>query len=831
VSTVLEGLPDLDAGVGSGIVARRAVIRWAVRLVRREWRQQLLMIAMLTVAVAMMVVATSVAASTRGESAQATFGTGNAIVTLPGTDPRLATDIAAITRRYGPGDVIESQALDTGTGTQAMLLAEKPHGRYVKPMLALVSGSYPAGPGQVALTSQLASLYGVSAGRTWRYEGGAWRVTGIVENPSNLLDQFALVAPGQLTRPEQVSVLLRTASRMTQLPASAQLTLPDDNAFQGGPSPALVVLVISVIVLLFIGLVAAAEFAVLAQRRLRALGMISSLGATEGDIRLVMIASGAVVGVMAAGLGTVIGFAAWFGYAPHLEADVEHVVDPLAVPWPVIIPGVTLTVVTAMLAAWQPARAAAQIPVAAALSGRAPAPKATRWPATAGTVTLAGGLVLLAFSGGWAGQGTKDTAFLAVGLACAVVGGFLLAPACVRVLAVAAGPRAPVAIRIALRDLARYQARSGAALAAVSLAVFLAMLSCLVASFRFTNPLDWTGPNLAPNEMLAGAGQNSGQTGEPPVVRELAARLHATSVLTLDEAGLPGYPHAATLWQEATVANNFSGHLYVATPALLAKYRIKLSQITPDADILTVRPRLAAEPRMELTICPAYTSAERARLAHEGLRLPPCPPYATIRNPVIQTVPSLPSGTSEPNTLITMHAVRQMRLHIAPGGWLIQAPAPLTATQINDARTAITAAGGQIETKTGQLSLAQIGDGASAAGMLIALAVLAMSVGLVRSETSGDLRTLAAAGAGARTRRAITAATAGALSVLGAVLGTATACLAVIAWVHGSLGAVFTHVPGIDYLLILAALPLAATAGGWLFAGREPPAIARQPIE
>ena len=830
MSTALRDPPDLDSRAGSGLIARRAVFRWGWRLFRREWRQQLLVLGLLTAAVAAMVVATSVAASTRGESAQATFGTGNAIVTLPGTDPHLAADIAVIIQRYGPGDVIESRTLDTGTSTQATLLAEDPHGRYVKSILALVSGSYPTGPGQVALTSQLASLYGVSVGGTWHYDS-AWRVTGIVENPSNLLDQFALVAPGQLARPEQVSVLLRTAGRTTRLPASAQLTLPDDNAFQGGPSPAVVVFVTSVIALLFIGLVAAAEFAVLAQRRLRALGMISSLGATEGDIRLVMIASGAAAGVVAAGLGTVIGFAAWFGYAPHLQADVEHVVDPLAVPWQVIIPGVVLTVVTAMLAAWRPARAAARIPVAAALSGRAPAPRAARWPAAAGAVTLAGGLALLAFSGGWAGQGTKDTAFLAVGLACAVVGGFLLAPACVRVLAVAAGPRAPVAIRIALRDLVRYQARSGAALAAVSLAVFLAMLTCLVASFRFANPLDWTGPNLASNEMLAGADQASGQTDEPAVVRALAAQLHATSLLPLDEAGLPTYPHAATLWQEGTIANNFSGHVYVATPALLAKYGIKPNQITPDADIVTMRPGLAAEPRMELTICPTYAAAERARLAHEGLRLPPCPPYATIQDPVMQTLPSLPSGTSEPNTLITMHAVRQMRLHIAPGGWLIQAHAPLTATQISDARATISAVGGQIETKSGQLSLTQIGDGASAAGMLIALAVLAMSVGLVRSETSGDLRTLAATGASARTRRAITTATSGALGLLGAVLGTVTACLAVIAWVHGSLGVVFTHVPGIDYLLILVGLPLAATVGGWLFAGREPSAVARQPIE
>ena len=30
---------------------------------------------------------------------------------------------------------------------------------------------------------------------------------GIVENPQNLLDTFALVAPGQVTRPTQVTVL------------------------------------------------------------------------------------------------------------------------------------------------------------------------------------------------------------------------------------------------------------------------------------------------------------------------------------------------------------------------------------------------------------------------------------------------------------------------------------------------------------------------------------------------------------------------------------------------------------------------------------------------
>jgi ABC-type histidine transport system ATPase subunit len=37
--------------------------------------------------------------------------------------------------------------------------------------------------------------------------------------------------------------------------------------------------------------------------------------------------------------------------------------------------------------------------------------------------------------------------------------------------------------------------------------------------------------------------------------------------------------------------------------------------------------------------------------------------------------------------------------------------------------------------------------------------------------------------------------------------------------------------PIVNLVVIVAALPLIAAAGGWLLAGREPPAIARQPLE
>ena len=823
-----------------GVPARRAVIRWGVRLFRREWRQQLLVFGLLTVAVAAMVMGAAVAAAAPGQPGEATFGTATAMITLPGSDPRLAAGIAAVRQRYGTVDVIENQNLSTGTTQDVQLRAEDPRAAFGSPMLALVSGRYPAAPGQVALTGAVAALYGVGRDGVARLAGRSYRVTGIVQNPANLLDEFALVEPGQVTDPTQVSILLDAPrGGIRGLPSAAVVSYPGTGG--SGISPAVIALAASVLGLVFIGLVAVAGFTVMAQRRLRALGMLSSLGATGRNIQLVMIANGAAVGAAAVVAGSVAGFGAWLAYVPHLQAATGHVIDPLALPWWVIITGMALAVITAMLAARQPARTVARVPVVAALSGHPPRAKAVHRSARAGLTTLAAGLVLLLLSGGTGAGGPGSRL---IGLIATSAGMCLLAGICVTVLGGAAGPRSPVAVRIALRDLARYRARSGAALAAVSFAVFLAMLITLGASFRFSMALDWTGENLTSSQLIVymnapSGGANGGPPGGPQrpraqtqpqtglrglqaQVTTLASQLRARPVLPLYTAAPahpgPGPGTSATLVQVGTVRDNFSGTVYVATPALLAGYGIKQNEIGASTDILTMRPGLASEPDMQLTSC--FSSAVSGDIC----------PAATISDPVVQTFGSLPSGTSAPNTVLTMHAVQALHATMLLSGWLVQAPKPLTAVQISSIRSAVAAAGGTLETKSGQLGLSQIADGATAAGMLIALGVLAMSVGLIRSESAGDLRTLAAAGASRRTRRAITSATAGALALLGASLGSAVAFAAIVAWAPTSLGGTFAHVPWADVLLILAGLPVAAAVAGWLLAGRQPPLISRQPM-
>jgi putative ABC transport system permease protein len=855
VSTTLREPPDLDSDAGSGIVARRAVIRWGWRLFRREWRQQLLVLGLLTVAVAATVWGASVVTNAQIPPGYPTFGTAAAQVTLPGSDPRLAADIADIAGRWGPADLIEEQNVTAGTRQSVQLRAESPHGHYNSPLLGLVSGTFPVRPGQVALTSQVATEYGAHVGGTWHAAGTTWQVTGIAADPSNLADQFALVAPGQLRHPGQVIMLLGPAAAQQLLSdqtvpgvPAASVSVPTQQA--SGVSPAVQVLVVEVLGLAFIGLVSVASFSVLAQRRLRALGMLGAIGATERNLRLVMIAGGLVVGATAALAGMAGGLVAWFAYAPTVQRDTGHAVDAAHLPWWAFAIGIVLAIATSALASGRPAKTMAAVPVVTALSGRPAPPKAVHRSALPGVIALAVGLACLASAGGLeglagyngpgsGGGGNRDRLFLLAGLVITITGICLLAPLAISVLAAGAAPRVPVAIRIALRDLVRYRARSGAALAATTFAVFLAMGICVIASIKFDNPLNWIGPDLSSSQVTVGAAQSSSPGQMTPLsaaqlatlttrVNMLAASLHATSV---------PLESTSDLYQVGPAEHgvqNFTGTVYVATPQLLATYGIKASQIAAGTDILTMRPGLAGLPHLEMIgwdngyISDASTPPPDPGSAGG----PPCTlSNLCLASPAIQTISSLPSGTSAPNTVVTEYAVTKYHMQTQLQGWLLQAPGPLTAAQLRAVGQFGNANEVQVLTASYNPSLADFTDAATALGIVIVLSVLAMSVGLIRSETAPDLRTLTATGASGMTRRTITAATAAALGLLGAILGTAGAVIAGMAWTHSGLTATAGGVPPSDLLILLIGLPLVAAVGGWLFAGREPPTVARRPLE
>ncbi|HUJ07006.1 MAG TPA: FtsX-like permease family protein [Streptosporangiaceae bacterium] len=844
MSTVLRERPAelRPTGRDGGAPARRAVVRWAWRMFRREWRQQLLVLALLAAAVAGTTAGAAFAANFPASPTAATFGTAGDLVTISGSDPHLHADIAAIRRRFAPSQVIESQTLAIpGSAATIDLRAQDPAGSYGRSLLALVAGRYPAGPDQVAVTSQVASTFGLRVGSVWHQGGHVRRVTGLVENPQNLTDEFALVAPGQVSSPTQVTILFDAA------PASvAGFAFPDGAAAVARPTGTKgisfsvgLVLVLDTLGLLFIGLVAVAGFTVMAQRRLRALGMLGALGATDRNVRLVLLANGAVVGAAGAIAGAVAGAAAWIALAPAIQPYAGHVIGRLALPWPAIAGAMVLAVLTSVAAAWWPARSAARMPVTAALSGRPGSPRPARRLAALGGALLACGLCALVFADDNGGVAL----LVLVGMVATVLGLAFVGPAVIDLLA-AAGRNAPIAVRLALRDLARYKARSGAALAAVSLAAGLAAtiviaLNQAAAQAAQTTP---TGPNLPANQLIVYASPAGPGTVAPSQtaaqqrtlgarVRAFAGTLHPTAFVPLEvgvrrDQGsyqeaidtIPANYEAAGLVKSVSTcpppALEYAGPAYLATPALLARYGIRPGQISPRADLISSRSDLSGD--------------QIASGVSKGCGYASGIYYLT--HPVIQTVASLPAYTSDPTTLITHRGMRALGLHVAPAGWLIQTAAPLTNAQISAARQMAAAAGVVVETMSTAPTLAALSYWITLAGLLLGLGVLAMTVGLIRSETAGDLRTLTATGAGGSTRRLLTAATAGSLALAGAVIGTVVAYLAILAW-HRSALYTMAHVPAGSLAVILVGLPLAAAAGGWLLAGREPPAIARQPIE
>ncbi len=861
MSTLSPPRPDLAAAGHGGAPARRAVCRWAWRLFRREWRQQLLVLALLTVAVAGTTFGVAAAANAPS-SPDATFGTASYLISLPG-GPHLAADIAAARRWFGVIEVIGHQTVPIpGSLNTTDLRAQAPDGVYGHPMLRLDAGRYPAGPGQVAVTAGVAAIYRLRIGSTWRVSGHLRRVTGLVENPQDLQDNFALAAPGQASPPRALTILLRASAARADAfrlpgggPPDIEARPPADSNF-----PASAVLVFAVVGLLFVGLVAVAGFTALAGRRLRLLGMLGAIGATGRHVRLVMISNGVIAGVTAAVAGAAAGLIAWAASVPRLDTITGHRIGELSLPWLDVGAAMLLAVLTATAAAWWPARTAARIPVVAALSGRPPRPQPGHRFAALGCLLLAAGLGLLA-----ACHRGRSPVLTLTGVAATAAGMMLLCPLAIRALA-AAGGRAPVAVRLALRDLARYQARSGAALAAASLTLGIAAAFAIsAAQARAAAAIPPSGGNLPPDQLAVYLSAGEQPSGAVPSysaaglrarqarVTALAAILHARSTLELTAAvapaapflspaqGGPGQP-ATTLLRRVRVTvngragvgytNSGPGLLYVATGALLRQFGIRPAGISPAADILTSRPGLTGYLLTDFAgerLCPGGAASCRVHRSHPGT---PPPTLPGIAHPVLERAAVLPRYTSDPGTVITMHAVRTLGLRLVPAGWLVQTPRPLTAAQVLTADHLAALAGLTVETRISQSQpdLSRLATEATAAGALVALGVLAMTIGLIRSETAGDLRILTAAGAGGGTRRGLAGTTAGALGLLGGLLGTAAAYLAITAWDHGVPPA-GRLTPVADLGVIVIGLPLAAAAGGWLLAGREPRAIARRPLD
>jgi putative ABC transport system permease protein len=335
--------------------SRRAILCWAARLFRREWRQQVLVLVLLTLAVGAAIFGAAAAYNVAATDATAEFGTAQGYWILTPTDPAvLQSEIERARAELGEIDIVQRwQAALPGTSDFVEYRSLDPNGHFTAAMVALDEGRYP-GAGEVAITDGLASLLGLKIGDQLALDGVSRTITAIVESPGDLNADFALVAPSETIIGQRVLVYTGGDSP------------PEDFHFAGveggvgfanhdappNAVAAMIVLGVAAVAMLLVALIAAGSFAVLAQRRLRQLGMLAAIGADERQVRFVVVANGLIVGLVSALAGTVLGIVVWIAALPLIEGPVGRRLDVSNLPVWLVLVSMLLAVLASTGAAW-----------------------------------------------------------------------------------------------------------------------------------------------------------------------------------------------------------------------------------------------------------------------------------------------------------------------------------------------------------------------------------------------------------------------------------------------------------------------------------------------
>jgi putative ABC transport system permease protein len=311
-------------------------VRWAWRLFRREWRQQLVVLTLITVAVAASVAAAAVTVNAVSTS-DGQGGGATALVHIDASDPAAAARAVEVARqRFGVVEEVSHREVTLpGRADPLDVRAQDPNGVYGHSTLAVLEGRFPTSPVEVALTDGAASALSARIGDRVELGGVARTVVGRVENPDDLNDEFALLAPGADPRAPSLTLLVDgagVAGRATVDGPPGTAPLEVEVVGRDSSAVSAVLLVAVTLAMALVGLVATSGFVVIAQRRQRQLGMLAAIGATQRHLRLVMVADGALVGGTAAISGGILGVVGWVVAAPAVEAAAAHRVERFDLP-------------------------------------------------------------------------------------------------------------------------------------------------------------------------------------------------------------------------------------------------------------------------------------------------------------------------------------------------------------------------------------------------------------------------------------------------------------------------------------------------------------------
>ena len=577
------------------------------------------------------------------------------------------------------------------------------------------------------MTSGVASAFHLSVGDSWRVGGVERRVVGIVENPQSLLDEFALVAPGQVTTPTQRHGAVRRAGRSrwarsegrrckrrrrspspTRSTPRRSRSPRSSSACCSSPSSPSAASPCS--------RSAACAPSACSSRSARPTATSVSSSAPTAT----------VVGLVGAILGFVLGLVVWLAYRPSLEQSSHHVIGVARPPVGRRRRGD---------GARRPRGILRGVPSGAGDHQGADRRRAVGSPRAASSdpslcdprARLARHRLPLARLLRRHGQRERERRYARA--RCSGSCSSSLDSSCSHRSSSRStarlGRRAPIATRLALRDLARYRARSGSALAAISLrrprrgdrdARRLVPL-------RERPRLRGTEPRLErarPPRQHATAGRDGAVTArtadrpsrsaddEPPTTRrQLAANAAAIAKGLGAQLIALETPNAQLMG--TNLGRNWNGQIYVATPQLLSAFGIKTSEINPNADVLSSRPGLSGVSGLDFNYGSGGKQPWSAGLVPELCTAA----TSCLAHPVIQEVGALPCGTSAPNTVITEHAMREFHIQASTSDWLVQGTAALhgRSDQQRGARRLDDAALGRVEERSAHVFRRdQLGD-------------------------------------------------------------------------------------------------------------------------
>lgn len=813
--------------------------------------------------------------------------------------------------------------LETATGVGRAAWTETPAadpafaGRWV-----LESGRAPTAEEEVLLTPALAERVGAGAGDSVVLTDPAATVTvvGTVRSLEAGRDRQSVVAPpgtlaavtgddtyrlepqelwavdapmawdGVLALNERGVVVLSRAVALDPPPRSEVPYYAAQDAF--GSSPGLAGVLVMVIgaalvvslAALEVMLLAGAAFAVGTRRQSRALALVAAAGGDRRDIRRVVLAGGLVLGAAAGLVGVAAGVLAALAASPflwHLTGTDPGRFDlrPLE-----LAPIALLGVVTGVLAAVFPARAAARQDVVAVLGGRRGEVRTRRRVPVAGlalfglgvAASVVGSAWALALATGGEVESTSTTyvvaALIAGGAGLVVIGLVVLSPAVVG-LAGRLARWLPLAPRLALRDATRHRSRTAPAVAAVLVAVSGSVaLTMVVASDEDSNRRSYTAQlpdgyaavDLSTYRTMPDGSGELEYASADLVAAAVSAHLPVVEAQALDATArcfdescaqvspVPPEENSCPLWdepgpypneQEAAMADDWR----CTSGVELASFQA-LGGNDPVADAATLESiagtELPAE-AVQVLDSGGIVTSWRALVLDGTAQFEQFAPGAFEQpsdavddggDPEPTEVVDLPAVWVEDlpfTTVLSPGAADELGMDVVTGALVLRLDRLPTQAEEDAAAAALETVG--LESYALVVERGYVSDfTAGLVALVVASAVITLgaagiATGLAQADARADHATLSAIGAAPRIRRGLAGAQALTITVLGTGLGVAAGLVPGIAFI-AAVGRWELVWPWPSLLTIVVVVPVLAGAAAWLCTRSRLPLTRREAL-